>query len=402
VNQSTETTYNLPENVPAELVVDYNFYSEPAVRDVQLDASRALHGGQDIVWTFRNGGHWIFTRADDIEYAQKDSELFSMREVTLPAGVTPNRNIPLETDGEEHHQFRAVLQPNFAPGRIMAMEDNVRDLAISLIEGFRARGRCEFVSDFASQLPIAIFMNLADLPLSDRVMLLGWANQAVRPSSFEARIDAYNKTNEYIVRLMEERRNSQADDLISCIMRGRMADREMTEAEKQSMIQNVLFGGLDTVTSAMSFIAWFLAGSPEHRRQLAERPDLIQRAIEELLRRHGVTNTARVITRDFDYKGIHFRAGDGVLVQSMLHGLDSRRYENPESVDFERPASRHAVFGNGPHRCVGALLARVELKVYLQEWMSRIPEFRLDTDDPPRAEGGMVNSVTYVPLRWDI
>lgn len=389
-----------PDNVPAELVIDYDFYSAPRDRDLQLDTARQLHAGPDILWTYRNGGHWIFSRAEDVEYAQRDSELFSMREVTLPPGTTPTPSVPLESDEPEHAQYRAVLAPAFDPRAIAALEPGVRELAVALIEGFKAAGRCEFVSDFAAHLPIVIFMRMADLPPRDRTMLVRWTNDAVRPARTEDRIEAYENTNGYILRLMEERRASTADDIISRVMRGQMADRPMTDIEKQSMILNALFGGLDTVTSAMSFVARFLALSSSHRHQLIERPELASRAIEELLRRYGVANTARTITRDFEYKGISFRAGDRVLVQAMAYGLDERRFPDPLTVDFERKDMRHATFGNGPHRCLGALLARTEMKIFLSEWLARIPDFSLDPHDPPGVAGGMVNSVVRLPLVW--
>ena len=393
-------TNALPDNVSPERVVDYDFYSAAGDRDLQLETSKTLHAGADIVWTPRNGGHWIFTRAEDIEYAQRESTLFSMREVTLPAGFTPTPVLPLESDEPEHAQYRAALAPAFDPKDIVALEPGVRELAAELIEGFEPKGRCEFVSEFGAHLPIVIFMRMANLPKEDRAMLVRWTNNAVRPHEPADRIESYRKTSEYITRLMDERRGSTAEDIVSRVMRGRMAARDMSDSEKHSMILNALFGGLDTVTSALSFMARFLAMNPPHRRKLAENPALISRAIEELLRRHGVTNTARVITRDLDYKGIHFKAGDRVLVQSLLHGLDARRFPEPASVDFARKDIRHAVFGNGTHRCIGALLARTEMKVFLSEWLARIPDFSLDPADPPRVESGMVNSVVHLPLRW--
>lgn len=396
----TQTT--LPDNVPAELVVDYDFYESAGNRDLQLEASHKLHAGPAILWTHRNGGHWIFTRAEDIEYAQIHSDLFSMREVTVPAGTTPTPVFPLESDEPEHAQYRAVLAPAFDPKGIAALEPGVRELARRLIEGFRPKGRCEFVSEFAAYLPIMIFMRMANLPEEDRATLVQWTNNAVRPPRPDDRIEAYRKTNEYIRQLMEDRRHSAADDIVSRVMRGRMAARDMSDTEKQSMILNALFGGLDTVTSAMSFVARFLAMHPEHCRQLIANPTLTARAVEELLRRHGVANTARVVTREVEYKGLHLKEGDRVLVQAMLHGLDGQRFPEPQTVDFSRKDIRHATFGNGTHRCLGALLARTELKIFMQEWLARIPEFSLDADDPPRVQGGMVNSVIHLPLRWSV
>ena len=167
-----------PDHVPEELVFDYDLYEPPhaITSDLQVDIARKLHAGPDIIWTPRNGGHWLFTRAEDIDNGQRNGALFSMREVTVPAGTTPFVNIPLETDGLEHAAYRGVLQLSFTPAEILKLDKEVRDLAVELIDGFIDRGRCEFVSEFAAVLPIVIFMRLADLPAADRADLMAWSH----------------------------------------------------------------------------------------------------------------------------------------------------------------------------------------------------------------------------------
>ncbi len=164
----------------------------------------------------------------------------------------------------------------------------------------------------------------------------------------------------------------------------------------------VLFGGLDTVASMMGFIARFLAENPLHRRQLIEHPDLMISSVDELIRRFGVANTARLITQDMEYKGILFKKGDQIQLPNALFGLDDRKFSNPLAVDLTRKPVIHAAFGNGPHRCPGSFLARTEIKVFLQEWLKRIPEFRVREGDKPRCGSGSVNGMLYLPLAWDV
>ena len=393
-----------PDHVPEELVFDYDLYEPPheITSDLQVDIARRLHAGPDIIWTPRNGGHWLFTRAEDIDNGQRNGALFSMREVTVPAGTTPFVNIPLETDGAEHAAYRGVLQLSFTPAEILKLDKDVRDLAVELIDGFIDRGQCEFVSEFAAILPIVIFMRLADLPAADRADLMAWSDAAVHPTSYENRQWGYGSMSDYIEKLMAERAAGDAEDVVSRIMRGRVFERDMTYRERHSMIMNTLLGGLDTVMSTMGFIASFLARHPDHRRQLIDDPALVPKAVDELMRYHGATGTARVITEDTTYKGLHFKEGDRVLIQSMFHGQDPRRFPNPEVVDFARKDVRHAAFGQGTHRCIGALLARLEMRAFIEEWLRRIPEFHITEGEHPVVERGMVNSMRRLSLSWQV
>jgi len=392
-----------PDHVPADRVYDYDLYEAPRAisSDYQIDIVRRIHReAPDIFWTPRNGGHWVVARAREIDMCQRDGELFSMQDVVVPAGAKPLINIPLETDEPDHSAYRNVLQPAFSPARVMQLERDIRALAVQLIDGFAGRGECEFVSEFSAILPIEIFLQLADLPRSDKTDLMKWADASVHPQTLEDRVWGYGQMSAYIEALMAQRADGTGDDVISMIMRGRVFDRDMTHAERHSMILNVLLGGLDTVMATMGVIARFLATHPDHRRQLREDSALIPRAIDELMRFYGATGTARVVTRDVEYDGLLFRKDDRVLVQSMFHGQDERRFDRPEIVDFHRKDVRHATFGQGKHRCIGAMLARLEMRIFIEEWLERIPDFDVAADESAVLERGMVNSVRKLKLVW--
>jgi len=160
-------------------------------------------------------------------------------------------------------------------------------------------------------------------------------------------------------------------------------------------------GGLDTVASMMGFVMRFLAMHPEHRQRLLDEPAKIPAAVDEFIRRHGVANTARVVTHDTRFEGVELRAGDRVLVPNNLYGLDDEVFENALDVDFDRAdASRHASFGNGPHRCPGANLARLEIRLLLEAWLPVIPDFSMDPERPPLMTTGIGNSIIELPLVW--
>lgn len=391
-----------PAHVPTELVFDFD-YTAPAGHETDVHlAWNSLHdeGVPDILWTPRHGGHWLATRAEDIDVMQLDHERFSHSSITVPQGSTGARLLPLEYDPPEHTAFRALISPRFGPRQVQALEADARRITNQLIDGFLNRGECEFVTEFARHLPVYMFLKLVDLPLEDREELLNIAESSVRPKSPEERMEAGMRLNAYVESWVVKRRAEPGPDLFSLMVNAKVDGRDLEPHETTGLLHNVLFGGLDTVASSLGFFARFLADNPGHRKQLIEQPKLIMPAIDELLRRFGIPQTARVITRDFVYKGVQFKEGEQIMMPKVLHGLDERKYQDPLTVDFTRRAQDHAAFGAGPHRCAGAALARMEIRVFLEEWLRRIPDFSIKPGEQPATSSGAVNGMMYLPLVW--
>ena len=183
----------------------------------------------------------------------------------------------------------------------------------------------------------------------------------------------------YLGEWVERRAVDPGSDLLSRIVTASVDGRPITRSEAFNVCLLMLLGGLDTVASMLGFVARFLAGSADQRRQLCERIDdqpFLRSAVEELVRRHGVVNTGRFIVEDMEYHGVQLRAGDLIQLPNSLVGLDERAVDDPLTVDFTRPFPiRHAAFGTGPHTCPGAVLARREIQIFIEEWLSRIPDF---------------------------
>jgi cytochrome P450 len=152
----------------------------------------------------------------------------------------------------------------------------------------------------------------------------------------------------------------------------------------------------------LSFIMAFLGKNPGHYQRLVGDRALIPGAVEELMRVHGVAGTERGVTTDMEYKGVQFKSGDRLVFLAHIYGLDDRVVDDPFKVDFDRPLSTHLVFGSGPHRCLGSHLARLEIKLFLEEWTLRIPEFRVDIEGEIATRGGLVWSPVVVPLVWPV
>ncbi len=393
-----------PAHVPPQLFVDVDTYAPPGG---EQDYHQAIKNIQDrcpdIFWVPYRGGHWVATRGEDLNVILKNSDVFGSYPKTIPKEeANPVRLPPIEVDPPVQTQYRNLINPWFTPKSVGNLEGQARENSIALIEGFYARGECEFVREFASHLPIAIFMNLVALPYEDREPLMRLAETPVYAKDHDEIIAAFRKMFEYIAVKLKEREKNPGTDLLSKIATAEFDGKPLTFEEKTGTATLALIGGLDTVASTMGFVANFLATHPAHRRQLVENPALIGNAVEEFLRRFGVATSSRILNQDFEYKGIQFRKGDQIHTMLNLHGLDDRCFPNPMEVDFTRKNPLHSTFGQGPHRCPGSFLARTEIRVFLEEWLKRIPDFRVKDGEQVKIRSGVNGSFTYLPLQWDV
>ena len=396
-----DSTPPMPAHVPVGLVRDFDYFDLQGDTDVYLHY-RKLHEGPDIFYTPHHGGHWVVTRYEDMDHILNNAADFSSRHQTVP--VNPVHVTLLESDGALHADFRTLLQPYFSPKSIGALEQTATALTVSLIDSFLAKGECEFTQDFALRMPIIIVMNLCELPQEDTPYLIDISEDMVRSGDPLVQQAAFGRLFAYFSqKILPQRMAEPGKDMISAILHGKVdGGRATTPEEVLGLCALLIAGGLDTVASMLGFIAMFLARHPAHRQQLIDEPALIPNALEELMRRHHIANVARVVIRDMDYKGVPFKAGDIVLTPTTLAGLDERRYPDAMTVDFRRGDRKHLVFGRGPHQCIGSFLARTELKVFLTEWLKRIPHFEVKAGEQPVAMPGKANRVSYLPLTWPV
>lgn len=400
---SAAGTISRPAHVPAHLVHDFDLYQpEGAEIDFHLALAK-LHapGVPDIFWTPRNGGHWVLTRGEDIHHVFADYERFSSQNLTVPKSTAPSVPLyPIFLDPPEHQTFRALINSWFAPKAVAAYEEKARAIAIELIEALKPRGKCDFVTDFAQHLPIQVFMSIVNVPPSDREQLLEWADNMVRPEKLEDVHATLAKIFRYAASKIAERRANPGEDLISKLTQAQVHGRPMTDPEITGMVSLILIGGMDTVVSAIAFGANFLASSAAHRQRLVAQPDLIPKAVDELLRRFPVVNQGRLVRNDTTFKGVEMKAGEMVILPTTLANIDERRFPNPLAVDFDRATPVHSTFGNGAHRCPGSNLGRTEMKIFLQEWLKRIPDFRIDPASKVGVRSGVNGTLYSLPLVW--
>lgn len=395
-----------PDHVPEERVRDFNIYEASTVdEDWQLHIRDLIQGPgiPDVFWTPQNGGHWVAGRAAVAREVLSNAEHFSASRIVVIREMNPDPPfVPLQIDPPNHTKYRNLLAPALSPGAVQTLGEDARALAVELIEGFKPRGECEFIGDFATHLPIAIFMSMTDLPAADRPSLLDIAHGLLRGTSAEERAEAATNLAAYAQGKIDERRANPGKDLISQLTQATVDDAALDNATLLGMVTLLMLAGLDTVASMMTFFARFLALNPAYRHQLIAAPETVGAAVEELLRRHPIASPAREVICDCTLGGAHLRAGDMVLVPTVAYGLDDRQYEQPEVVDFDRRNKIHETFGDGVHRCLGAMLARIELRVFLEEWLQRIPDFAIKPGTAIHTDSSSVAAIRHLPLVWKV
>src|SRR5215217_5249319 len=395
-----------PSHVPQELVFEFDIY------DFEMEGAEYQGGMRrlqqpdvpEVFWTPKNGGHWVVTRSREITRVLSEYNSFSSRQIVVPA-TPPEAKVPplmpLQIDPPDHMKYRNLLMAALSPKAVQGLGEKARTLAVELIDGFKARGECEFIGEFASHLPIAIFMQIVDLPESDRLYLSELAHITMRGETAEAREAARQGIAMYGMKKVQERRENPGTDLISTLAAAKVDGALLDDFTLTGMITLLFLAGLDTVASMLGFFARFLALNPAHRRQLIDEPSLIPNAVEELLRRYPVAVLAREVVAQVELCGAPMRPGDMVLVPTMLDGMDERAFPEPLTVDFNRHKPMHATFGGGAHRCMGSMLARTELRVFMEEWLRRIPDFDIAPGADIRVGARSVATLTSLPLVWN-
>jgi camphor 5-monooxygenase len=247
-------------------------------------------------------------------------------------------------------------------------------------------------------MPIIIFLRQMELPPEDRVKLRELTYRVVNPEGDGHRSVPLDELGAYLLPVVEERMEHPGDDAISHMAAQRMGERPFTLDELVKLTRTVLMGGLDTTAGMLGYFANYLAQSPEDRRKLSEHPELINKAVEEILRRFPIANIGRFVTRDVTYRGITMKAGDHILWPVGMYNFDPARYANPMKVEFERQKNQHASFGVGAHFCVGAPLARAELRIFAEEWLREFPDFAVKPGFKVKYRRGFTVTYESLPL----
>jgi cytochrome P450 len=358
-------------------------------------------------------GYWVFTRHDAVRDIYKTPELFSSESITPWQPDPIYRFVPTQIDAPDHIKYRRIVNPWFSPREMETAEPRMRDLCRRLVEEVAPAGECDFVTGFALRFPTEAFLSVAGIDPADADLFVPWVEDffggfSGDPAGLEPMAKALEGIREYWVAALAERRKDAAPregDLASHLLHSTFEGRPLTDAELLDMLTVLVLAGLDTTRATLGYLFRHLAAHPEHRRRLIEEPELIPSAVEEALRFYPIVfGDGRKVTRDAEFYGVQLRKGD--MVYALVSGAnrDPRAYEQAGEFVIDRQRNHHMGFANGPHRCLGAHLARRELQIAVQEWLRVIPDFHVAGGEESLNErgGGAMMTLTSLPLAWDV
>lgn len=401
-------------DVPDTLVVDFDIYDQSMATPVDTVQERVAEIARKgpVVYSTAHGGHWVVTRYKEIHEVLRDPETFSSHPnniVSEAAGF--GKFIPLELDPPEHTGYRLALQPLFSPLRMKALEESIRGVVNDLIDGFAAKGQAEFIAEFAHELPTRVFLALMDWPLADAptfteatdILLIGVPG-ATEEESNAARGKAAFEMFGYFQNVVNERRENPRDDVTSQIIHTEVqlqdGKRLLTDEELIRMFFLLLIAGLHTVQGSLAWSIVHLSENPDERDRLIDDDDLLPSAVEEILRIEAAVVPGRRATKDTRLGGVSIAEGDQLILMLCSANRDNDEFDEPNQLDITRTSNRHLSFGAGAHRCLGSHLARLELRLALEEIHRRIPDYALIPNDPPIMHASQVRGCARLPITF--
>ncbi len=319
-----------------------------------------------------------------VDEVLRDPGSFTSRDIVQLGNVRPL--IPLSIDPPEHKKYRRILDPLFAPKKMDEIEEDVAARVNHFIDAFIDRGSCNFTEELAVPFPSAVFLGLMGLPWEELDTLLHLKDGIMRPGGGglspeeQARIrdETGAEIYAYFNAILDERQRHPEEDILTGFLHAEVEGDKLTREEILDICFLFLIAGLDTVTDSLTCFFAYLSQHPEHRQQIVDDPDVIPRAVEEMLRwETPVAGTARLATADREVAGCPISAGSIVFVSIGAANVDPGEFEDSMHVRFDREVNRHLAFGGGVHRCLGSHLARRELRLALREWHRRIPRYEL-------------------------
>ncbi len=384
---------------------------------------KRLRAEDPIHWTTGriSRGFWSITRYEDILTVYRDAETFSSQRysVGLPSNAEAEQMLSPEmrgcgqmligTDPPRHNAMRKRFNGSFLPRAIAQMEASSRQIVSEIVDVVAPRGECDFVVDVAARLPMAMICEMMAIPRTDWEPMTKWGNMVIGGEDPEYQVggSALNTAMEggmqifmYCLNLAKNRRDHPGDDLLSVIGTARLDGDLLNDMEVGHNATMVVLGGLETTRNAISGGVLELMRNPDQWKRLADNPTLMPTAIEEILRwTTPITHIMRTATRDFEWRGKKIRNDDWIVMWNPSANRDEEVFADPYRFDIARTPNYHLAFGQGEHFCIGSHLARLELRLMLEEVMRRMPDLRL-TGEVERLKSFQVAGIKHMPVAF--
>jgi cholest-4-en-3-one 26-monooxygenase len=384
------------------------------------DVWQLLRAEAPVHWNAGNDlfpGFWSVTKYADVIAVSRDTTTYSsLRGISMmvdPENPTPASGVGkmlITIDPPQHVRLRRLVNKGFTPRMVTQLEPSVREITNRIIDEVAPRGGCDFVTDIAALLPLGVICAMMGIPREDWGLMFALTNRVLGSDDPEYQTvvgDGRETANQglremfgYFVRLVTERREERRDDLISVLTGAEIDGESLTDEEILYFCYLLILAGNETTRNAISGGMLALCEHPAERARLAADAALLPTAVEEILRwTSPVMHMARYVTRDTELRGQHIRAGERVLMWYPSANRDAEVFPNADRFDVGRTPNEHIAFGLGEHFCLGAGLARQELRVMFEMLLARLPDITL-AGPVERLRSGFIGGIKHMPVRF--
>lgn len=359
-------------------------------------------------------GFWSVTRFEDALTVYRAPELFSSHHGLALTNHDIEENqygtSMIAADPPFHNRQRRLISMRLTPRQVMPHESHIRAIVGAIIDQVAPRGECDFVTDIAARMPTAVICEMMGVPREDWEDMFYWGNLLIgsqdpeyrdegenaRQTAERGRVAVYN----YFMKLIGERRKNSGDDLVSSLVHGDLGGDKMSDMDVLANCLLLILGGQETTRNAMSGGMMQLMQSPDQKARVAADRSLIKGTIEEFLRwTSPITHLMRTATEDSELRGRKIRKGDKVVVWNVSANRDGEVFSDPFRFDITRDPNDHLAFAHGEHFCVGANLARLELRLMLDELLTRLPDMQ-PAGKAERLRSNFVAGIKHMPVRF--
>lgn len=399
------TAFDIPAHVPTALVRPIGLAEGPAFLAAPHEFMASLHDTHPPIFYSPSrcaSNAWMLIKHSDAYFVLRHPEIFTTRgSVQFPRSADNYFDfIPLEIDPPLHRKYRSLLEERFSPRGVAGLEGCIRDRAHVLIDEFIDKGGCEFTREFGRPLPVSIFLDLMGLPQHMRDTFVSWAVGLLHAQDRKVAESSMREITTYLQRVIKEKTANPDHGVVSAIVHGAPGGEPLTGQEIFGFVFFLFIGGLDTVFATLNNVFLWLAQHPDRRAEIIEQPGNIAAVVEELLRVFSVTFSGRTLTQDYEMRGVKMKKGDKVTCVLPAANYDPAVFENPRTVDFHRRRQPMLAFASGVHSCMGAHLARLEVKICICEFLRRVPDFRVKAGARIEYLPGGVVGPKALPLSW--
>ena len=362
-----------------------------------------------VAHTERYGGGWFPTTHEMVSEVANDTEHFTSRLVVVtnnknpvgappaPIGVAP----PITSDPPFHQIARRLILPALSPGAVRALEPQIRELCATHLDRLVGRDAFDAGTEYAQFISPGVIARMLGFPAQDEDLFREFVHLVLDLIDLpvEERITMFGPMTDYFSAQIEDHLANPRDDFTSYLLNVEIGGNKLSPEHVRGTMVLTLVAGIDTTWSAIGASLWHLAHHPADLERLVNEPELMGLAVEEFLRFYAPVTMARMVKEDFEFHGCPMKKDDWLLLGFPAANRDPEAFEDADQFIIDRAVNRHAAFGLGIHRCAGSNLARLELRIAIEEFIRRFPRFELSDPDAVTWAQGQVRGPRHLPVR---